>query len=225
MSDGDRDFSAVADPALIERLAAWFGDGPPPAPPDPETLEQRARESHIAALEAATDEELRSRLTGQADASARLLTFSRTPLTSVIDEHLSIARFPLGPLLERDEGDEAYEQPDDIGRALREDSTPQSLLRDLYRLVHHFRAVYYEEDSEPLGCGMAAGSLARQVMAEMREFEPPPEVPALIEQDLGELRSRLSEPWEESAVDPQVLADRATSRLLANMEAGFDPDL
>lgn len=224
MADYD-DLDDVADPALIARLAAWFGE---PAAPPPREAQQRSSEQAalLARLEDALDPDLADRITGAARRADAMLRFAGAPLSSVarpeiVSEKRSAAVVEVEAL--------EYEQPEDIRRALRDDNTPQATLRDLFRPVIHYGPVVLR----PIETGAAQAlsddpsAEARRAMRERTGSALPPLPTQLIAADQKELRELLAKPWEDSKPDEatrsSVVPDYDHFRWFG-IEGAYDPD-
>jgi hypothetical protein len=221
-------YDDIADPELLARLSAWFGDGgqmvaevatpsfTPPPQPDP----------RIAELEKFVDPWLVDRLEGLVARSDAMLGFSRAPLESILD--LSIARFEEPPAPPPDDELE-YWQPDDIRAALADDNTPQAVLRDLFRPVMYFGDVVLR----PLETGLER--LGQDPTAAVRQAVKEPVCPGLtplpaelIAADIGELRALLASPWEECRPEtpskPSIIPDYEHYQWFG-VDGGYDPDV
>jgi hypothetical protein len=185
------------DPALIARLAAWFGEpvpDPEPPPDDPERREMlAARERALAAVQP----EMVESLVGRGEHYAALLEVPTLPSPVAAE----ITRFDLARWgLRLAFGEREREIPEEVADALRE-RTPQALLRDLHRPVRHFGHVQLDEVD--LGVDLA-GARARALVVETitalhairLDEEPNPR--RFMREDRARLRSILDAPWQDS---------------------------
>ncbi len=234
-------FEDVIDPQLVARLAAWFGEGPLPAvsisrPQEDE--ETRSQREALETLLAVADGELIDRMFEWIKAGDSLLHCSGTDRTKLSYLDCTSRYFIADP--DPIEEDNEYEQPEDIREAIRDSSVAQAILRDLFRPVRHFgnielRRHLVGDDADhdmlrnPLGHVKAAmqTSHARDLQASDAQTL------MLISSDMKELRTILSNPWEDSAVEKpttNVGNDSIEQNALAHtrwfgMEGGFDPDV
>jgi hypothetical protein len=217
------DFEDIADPALIARLAAWFGEAPPP-PADRGRRARDAERARLAELEAAVDPALRRRLEAWTEAADAMLRLGDEPLIPRIGlESLAIAAEP-----RRESEELEYAQPDDIRLALREENTPQAVLRDLFRPVIRFGDIVLR----PIATGLERLAEdptrpARELMARERTSPLEPLPQDLIAQDLADLRELLARPWEDSKPENPIRASSVASYdhyQWFGFEGAYDPD-
>lgn len=215
----------IADPELLARIAAWFGDGepvvsascaPPPAP-DP----------RLAEIEASLDPLLVDRLERWTHGGDALLTFTANPLGSAIDE--SLALFAIAAAASPPDEEREYWQPDDIREALDEHNTPQAVLRDLFRPIMYFGDIELrpvETGLERLGVDPTAA--VRQAVSEPLSAALGPLPPEIIASDRAELREIMARPWQDSKPDtpsqPSAVPDM-DHYMWFGVEGGYDPDV
>jgi len=225
MSNDPPDLPDEIDPVLVERLMAWFGDGPPigeeTSREDPEMAEmRRVRERACAAAEPWLLERIENHLLRADDP----LTLPPPP-PSMID--LSLPKFDLARWGLRSVGEmREVEPPDELYDALR-CCTPQALLRDLHRPVFHFRLQMVPVPVAGI-LSNDAHDQVRQLMRDSYSAGAQPTSSSIAAQELADLKHLLSQPWEDSKVVPT--SERETQSALVEDfkwfgSHGFDPDL
>lgn len=221
-------YDDVADPELLSRLQAWFGDGGRvvAAAAKPAFIPGNAPDPRIAELEEALDPALVSRLEGQVARCNSMLGFTRDPLESVFDLSLGKVVPPPEPA---DDDELEYWQPDDIRDALTEANTPQAVLRDLFRPVMYFGDIVLR----PVETGLER--LGEDPTAEIRQAVKEPVCPGLdplpaelMAADIGELREIMARPWADSKPEvpsqPSIVPDYEHFQWFG-VEGGYDPDV
>jgi hypothetical protein len=191
---------APAEPALLHRLAAWFGVpdaaelAPPASAPEPSAAEQRA-ERRRAAL-AHVEPGLVARLEQHVVDANRL---SRVDVPARTWTHRSSLDHPLMELPADDEWREW-----DIPRALVKDladCTPQAKLRDLHRpekdFVIHLEPAWQGEEWEPPPPDPLAEPRA-VVRRSYRVTTPLTPSTRAIQQHAAEVRASRAFPWPEA---------------------------
>lgn len=236
----DADASDAIDPAMIERLEAWFAGPatgfPPPAaekpkralPPEgpqpPEDDRQRQRERAIAAV----DPRLLERLERQGDRSASMLEPLPPPK---LTPDAGIAGFDFSVWGLQGIGDpREIERPDDIQHAVQE-RTPQAVLRDLHRPVRWYGDVVLR----PVDMGIdrygvqARAAIADLVCQRRYRVDPhrEPNGRRILKEEAAEIREILGQPWENSKPAeprpvPSGFPDENDLRWFGSI--GVDPD-
>lgn len=200
----DQTVKELIDGATRVDLERWFGlpsyealaeQGvhPEPPPEDPKLAERRKRQdTALAAIDPALVEAHRRRTDGLAHAIR--------PVPEVaLHVDLSIVQLDTAMIAQRGAIAEPREvvRPRDIDDAVREDCTPQALLRDLHRPELYFsRELQRVDVMESYRLDIAAN--IDEVMATSTKL-PPPGTPLFDEGSalLQDLRAERNQPWTE----------------------------
>lgn len=236
------DSSDAIDPALIERLEAWFAGPatgfPPPAPDKPREasptdgppkrrpVDERARQRERAL--AAVDPGLLEHLERQGDRSAEMLE-PLPPPKLTLDANISRFDFSAWGLQGIGEPRDV-ERPDDIQLAVQE-RTPQAILRDLHRPVRWYGGVVLR----PMDMGIDRyGAQSRAAIDDLvyqrRYRVDPHREPSgrrVFQEEVAGIREILGEPWENSKPAeprpvPSGFPDENDLRWFGSI--GVDPD-
>jgi hypothetical protein len=226
------------DPETVAQLAAWFGvpvdtpaaparrsDAPPSKLPSKREEALLRRQQALDAVDPAFLAALERKWT-QGDALLRVNRPVRAQVRSP-------SRFDLDEwnLRASDEVRET-ERPEDVVDALKEDPTPQAVLRDLHRPEQQWPLRLLPEDLGMDVAGMRTRSRIDTILrtSYMVRMDDEPVPARLILEDMGALRAHLDEPWESFYVPPEKR--RGVASLVPTAEdfkwfgiTGFDPDL
>jgi len=240
-NDHESHFEDAIDPNLVARLAAWFGEGPLPAVSVQRPMEDEETRNQREALEtllAVADSKLIDRMFERTHAGDSLLRCSGTDRTHLSYLDCTSRYFIAEP--EGIEGNDEYEQPEDIREAIRDSSVAQAILRDLFRPVRHFGNIELRrqlagdsEDHDMLRNPLAQAKAAMKTSHARDLQASEAQTLMLIHSDMKELRTILSNPWEDSAVNSPTIDvgdDSSEQNALAHarwfgLEGGFDPDV
>lgn len=238
--DDARGFGDHDDPAMQSKLAQWFGgaegqkvtaikaaetvDENDPALGLFTAAEVEERRKQIEKASAAADPALVAFLEAQAEYFAQALKPRPEPKLTM--DNIQARDFSPPAWGLRLAGDERIvERPDDVKDALA-DSTPQAVLRDLYRPEPRvgpirLRPMALDELLDP----ETGRRWVREMFAQSYKWSPGATMTQQIRESQVELRLRLTEPWEkfEKPVRPELSAE---DRIMMTIGfSGVDPDV
>ena len=204
LADAGAGLGENIDPALMERLDAWFSapatsmpaPSPPSGPaPDPAIVGRRLTAERAAGY---VDRQFLAELEAQGERAASVLRDKPGEWTHVDDglSRFDLDAWGLGHIGEpRD-----YTRPDEIAEAVRE-SAPQAVLRDLHRPVRYYGDVALQPTYLGVGTtGAEVRELVREAITQCYKV-PMGQGPRLVEwmqEDRAELLDILAQPWEDS---------------------------